>query len=254
MTRSERRFDEIASKVPSAPIPKDANLSDWILEDGVQELEPFFSATAEVWDEVFGVAYEVDPFYTAVVKPICATDQEVTLLDVGCGTGLELIYIFHKAPRAQVTGIDIASGMLERLERKYRGRMGQIALIHGNCLDVDLGEGVFDYAISTLALHHLPSENRRKVYGKILRSLKPTGCFVEGDQSAPADDRFADDYDYHTYIAGLQNGERSGWNYDCTLSLDEQTALLREAGFETTELLWESRQKSGLGMAVLLAR
>ncbi len=248
--RAERRFDEIASKVSRAPISKDTKLSDWILEDGVQELEPFFSATAEVWDEVFGVASEVDPFYTAVVKPICATDQEITLLDVGCGTGLELSYVFQKAPRAQVTGIDIASGMLERLERKFRSRMGQITLICGNCLDVDFGEGVFDYAISTLALHHLPPENRRKVYGKILRSLKPTRCFVEGDQSAPAGDRFADDYDYHTYIEGLPNGDRSGWNYDCTLSLDEQTALLREAGFRTTELLWEKRR----GGAIVLAR
>ena len=249
----DQRFNEIASKVPRASMPRDENLPAWLL-DGIEHLEAFFSATAEVWDEKFGDGGEVDPFYAAVVKPIRATTEKVTLLDVGCGTGLELKYVFQKAPQAQITGIDLADGMLERLEGKFRNRMDQITLIRGNCLDVEFGEGVFDYAISTLALHHLPPPNRKVVYDKILQSLKPDGCFVEGDQSAPPGDRFEDDDIYHNYIARLPDGARSGWNYDITLSLDEHKALLREAGFRTTELLWESRKESGLGVVVLLAR
>ena len=37
------------------------------------------------------------------------------ILDLGCGTGLELTYYFELVPTARVTGIDLAPGMLEFL-------------------------------------------------------------------------------------------------------------------------------------------
>ena len=142
-------------------------------------------ALARSW-RAFGVPTPITlRMSRARLQPIRATTEKVTLLDVGCGTGLELKYVFQKAPQAQITGIDLADGMLERLEGKFRNRMDQITLIRGNCLDVEFGEGVFDYAISTLALHHLPPPNRKVVYDKILQSLKPDGCFVEGDGVTP---------------------------------------------------------------------
>ena len=252
--RVNRRFEEIAGRVTKAPIPENAVLPDWMLDGGMQHLEEFFSATAIVWDEKFGVPEDVDPFYGAVVDPIPETREKLNVLDVGCGTGLALPYLFEKAPHASVTGIDIARGMLDRLKRKFSDHMDQISLIHGNCLDIDMGEGIFDYAISTLALHHLPPPNRKVVYTRILRALKPDGFLVEGDQSAHPRDRFEDDHVYRNYVSKLPDGDRSGWNYDVTLSLDEHTALLREAGFLSPELIWEERRENGGGTVVLLAR
>ena len=252
--RVNQRFEEIAGKVTRAPIPENAVLPDWMLDGGMQHLEEFFSATAEVWDEKFGIPEEVGSFYEAVLGPIPETKEKLRVLDVGCGTGLALPYLFKRAPNAYVTGIDIARGMLERLQRKFSNHMDRISLIHGNCLDIDMGEEFFDYAISTLALHHLPPPNRKVVYTRILRALKPNGFLVEGDQSAHPGDRFEDDHVFHDYVSKLPDGDRSGWNYDVTLSLEEHTAVMREAGFLSTELIWEERRENGGGMVVLLAR
>lgn len=39
-----------------------------------------------------------------------------SILDLGCGTGLELSYYFKRNPTARVTGIDLAQGMLAELK------------------------------------------------------------------------------------------------------------------------------------------
>ena len=46
-------------------------------------------------------------------EPRCA------VLDLGCGTGLELEFYFPLNPSAQITGIDLAPGMLQRLREKF---------------------------------------------------------------------------------------------------------------------------------------
>ncbi|HQD28674.1 class I SAM-dependent methyltransferase [Acetivibrio saccincola] len=41
------------------------------------------------------------------------------VIDLGCGTELELDEYFPLNPSAKVTGIDLASGMLNRLMNRY---------------------------------------------------------------------------------------------------------------------------------------
>ena len=42
-----------------------------------------------------------------------------SLLDIGCGTGLELASIYQKFPNVKITGIDLSKDMLEKLRVKY---------------------------------------------------------------------------------------------------------------------------------------
>ena len=49
-----------------------------------------------------------------------------SLLDLGCGTGLELDEIFKRCPQLRVTGIDLTQAMLEeRLDRELRELLGE---------------------------------------------------------------------------------------------------------------------------------
>ena len=41
------------------------------------------------------------------------------LLDLGCGTGLELDSYYEMVPSAEITGIDLAPGMLDKLRNKF---------------------------------------------------------------------------------------------------------------------------------------
>ncbi len=45
--------------------------------------------------------------------------NNVKLLDLGCGTGLELQKILEINPEIEVTGIDLSQGMLNKLKQKY---------------------------------------------------------------------------------------------------------------------------------------
>lgn len=45
-----------------------------------------------------------------------------TVLDIGCGTGHLTGLLIKHFPRAQVTAVDIAPGMVEHAERKFNGR------------------------------------------------------------------------------------------------------------------------------------
>ena len=50
--------------------------------------------------------------FTARLLPMA---EDAFLLDLGCGTGLELDESFNLNPTAKVTGIDLAPGMLSAL-------------------------------------------------------------------------------------------------------------------------------------------
>ena len=45
--------------------------------------------------------------------------QTRTLLDLGCGTGLELDEIFKRFPALRVTGVDLTQAMLDKLRQKH---------------------------------------------------------------------------------------------------------------------------------------
>ena len=57
-------------------------------------------------------------------------DKASTLLDLGCGTGLELDEIFKTHPAMKVTGIDLTKAMLEALNTKHPDK--DITLINGH--------------------------------------------------------------------------------------------------------------------------
>lgn len=64
------------------------------------------------------------------------------VLDLGCGTGLELGYYFETVPTAKITGIDLAPGMLDALRNKFPDK--SLTLVAGSYFDVPFDEGAFD--------------------------------------------------------------------------------------------------------------
>ena len=190
-----------------------------------------------MWDRIFGPG-EGDRLYREVAAQIEPTNDAVSVLVLGCGTGLELPDIFARAPNARLTGIDVAPGMLAELRRKFGERSAQIELIEGSYLDVPLGRQRFDYAIATLTAHHLPPTSKLSFYRRVREALQPGGRYIEGDQSTDAAGEIETLRWYNSYIAKLPGGDRAHWNYDVTLSPETQRRLLHEAGFGDVQLTW----------------
>lgn len=81
----------------------------------LEKMDEFFNNRLEIYDDhqincIEGAAEFYR--YTANLLPKAIGCK---VLDLGCGTGLELEEYFKLNPQANVTGIDLASGMLKKI-------------------------------------------------------------------------------------------------------------------------------------------
>ena len=109
-----------------------------------------------------------------------------SVLDVGCGTGtLALEAVEITGVDGRVVGVDPAPRQIARARAKARRR--------GVAVDFELGvierlgfpDESFDVVTSTLMMHHLPDDVRRRGLSEIARVLKPGGRLVIADAHHP---------------------------------------------------------------------
>ncbi len=215
-----------------------------------ERMADFFDARSDGYVEHMRRSVsEFDDFYQSVARLVSPTDQPVKILDIGCGTGLELDAIFRRAPQARITAIDVSRGMLTELKRRFADRSEQISVIKGSYLQIPLGEVVYEYAVAVMTLHHLLPRTKRELYGRINRALKSGGTLVQGDWVvSPQEERR---YRLRCEeITGTAQGWEDGRHHvDIPLTAESERELLLEAGFSSVEIAWRSE-----GTAVLAAR
>jgi tRNA (cmo5U34)-methyltransferase len=203
----------------------------------------FFDARAAGYDaHMRGYIFNDETFaqfYGAAAAPLPVTPAPIRVLDLGCGTGLELDYIFQRAPNAHITGIDLSGAMLDLLREQYGARLSQLTLIQDSYLTLDFGRAVFDYVISVMTVHHLLPDAKTALYRRIRSALKPGGIYIEGDYVvSPADEeQFLAEYAAQIAERATSDGY---YHLDIPFSLETQFRLLREADFATVELLWQA--------------
>ena len=236
-----------AAQLQIAPGPVGDDVPEWTT-DGIEELPGFFNSTADIWDQKFGAEPD-DPFYQAVALQIPQTDAPIDILDLGCGTGIQLEFVFKRAPNAKVTAIDRAPNMLTQLRTKFASKSAQLNLQQGSLLELSFGEHAYDYAISTLTMHHFLPERKVAIYRKVREALRTTGIYIEGDQTTTVEGEKSILYWYDRWIAKLPGGDRAEWNYDITLSPETQASILQEAGFSEVQLTWHHPSKGAVYVA-----
>ena len=147
------------------------------------------------------------------------------ILDLGVGTGLELISILQKVPDANIRGIDISSGMLEELRKK--NIKGNIELVCGDFFKEDFGNDN-DAVVSTSALHHFTYSDKLKLYKKVFDSLKEGGVFLNSDKIVNSDEEEKEQLRiYEEFI----DDERFP-HIDTPLTVEHEEEVLKEAGFK----------------------
>ena len=128
--------------------------------------------------------------------------------------------------------------MLKQLRSKFSNKTEQLRLQQGSLLELTFGHHTYDYAISTLTMHHFLPQRKVAVYKEVRKALRTTGIYVEGDQSTTVEGEKSILYWYNRWIAKLPGGDNAEWNYDITLSPETQSGILREAGFSEVQLTW----------------
>lgn len=149
------------------------------------------------------------------------------IIDLGAGTGLQLIGVYKELPNVKTTAIDVSDEMLKKLKERHIS--DNITIVNQSFFDYDFGSNI-DAVISTQALHHFEPSDKLTLFKKIYDCLRIGGIFVNEDYFAENDDvekqRFED---YKNLVKG------EGKHYDTPLTIDHEINILKEAGFSCVE-------------------
>ena len=198
-------------------------------------MDDFFTARIEGYDQHMRDTIEgADSFYefTANLLPKA---QNSSVLDLGCGTGLELEAYFEVNPSAKITGIDLTEAMLNSLKAKFPDK--DLTLINGSYFIEPFGEEKFDAAVSVESLHHFTKEEKMPLYSKLQKAIKPGGYFVLTDYFAELPEQEAFFQQELIRLRKEQNLPKDVFfHYDTPLTVEHEKEALLEGGFSTVEV------------------
>ena len=156
------------------------------------------------------------PLYDELQERVVDATRDLCVrcaLELGVGTGETARRIHGAHPSAMIIGIDGSEVMLAAARVRLSGDNVDLRLAR---LEDPLPAGKFDPVVSVLAVHHLASDAKAALFGRIASALGPGGRFVLGDVVIP--ERPVDS------IIPIEEG------FDCPDRLEDQLLWLREVG------------------------
>lgn len=199
----------------------------------MERMDEFFAARADTYEEhMLNNVTGSREAYKEMARLI--PDRCSNLLDLGCGTGLELDEIFKVKPHLRVTGIDLTQAMLDKLSIKHGNK--NLRLICGSYFDVPFGKGEYDCAVSFQTLHHFTKLKKAGLYRKLYESLRHGGVYIECDYMVIRQEEEELCLSECSRLRAEQGiPEDEFYHYDTPCTVDNQLKLLRDAGFDKVE-------------------
>lgn len=210
------------------------DLKKWLRdteEIKLEEMDSFFAQRIEGYEEHMSVWKEAYIRFAGLLP-----DQCTEILDIGCGTGLELDEIWKRNPEISVTGIDLSQSMLNELVKKHSDK--KLKTICADYFQYEFGDNCHDAVVSFESLHHFVPEKKQQLYRKIYRGLKSGGVFLLGDYIACCDE----EEELLQNVCGSKR-KRDGISegvfvhFDTPLTLEHELKLLTNAGFDEAEMI-----------------
>jgi ubiquinone/menaquinone biosynthesis C-methylase UbiE len=160
---------------------------------------------------------EVDPHVLAFLREHPAVDRAcLTILDLGCGTGNQLVANRAVLPQARLVGLDLSCGMLTQAQRKSQ----DILWVQADCCHPPFPAGSFDIITNQYALHHVRDKDAMlRAVWHLLRA----GGRVVLTNIAPHE---MDSWIYYQYFPAAHAMDLADF-----LVSDAMVALLQQIGF-----------------------
>lgn len=209
-------------------------LKNWLEETrdiSLESMDGFFSERADTY-EVHMSQWKRHYEWLSELLP----KDTSTLLDLGCGTGLELDRIFRRFPSVEVTGVDLSEKMLDLLRKKHPDK--NLHLVLADYFLYEPKRESFDAAITFQTLHHFKAEKKREIFKKIYSALKPGGVYIECDYIA-----VCEKIEKLTAAECERRRKRDGIppeefvHFDTPLTLEHELEAIKSAGFKYVECL-----------------
>ncbi len=153
------------------------------------------------------------------------------LLDLGAGTGYTLLRVLEAFDGVQVTGLDVSDEMLGRARQRLAGLEARVTLAHSDIAEPQIS-GRYDAIASVLAVHHLFSDQKRHLFGRIWEHVAPGGIFVIADYFRHASRRLLELYE-------LPEPDAHEATHDHPDTTAEHLAWLTAAGFDAVDVVWK---------------
>ena len=207
----------------------------------LEKMAEFFDNRIEDYDKhMLSCIVGAEEFYPFTARAL-PSSPNAEILDLGCGTGLELSEYFKLNPTARVTGIDLSEKMLSALRKKFPEE--SLTLIRGSYMEIPLGDSLYDAAVSVESFHHFTKDEKVPLYKKIRASLRDGGYLIITDYFAK------DVYEetlFRNQLASLKRAEgitdSELYHYDIPLTVEHECEALIEAGFSSVTVIgeWEA--------------
>ncbi len=145
-------------------------------------------------------------------------------VDLGCGTGDLLETLLEKA--GAVIGVDSSSRMLELARQRFARNGGSVSLRIGELEHLPLADGEADFAVASMALHHL--SRPLKGIEEARRVLSPGGLLMVVDFEKHTNESMRKEYG--DQWLGFSEEELSGWLGQAGFRIEESAAYPAGAG------------------------
>ena len=212
------------------------SLKHWLQDTAdspLEEMSDFFTNRLHDYEEHMSI-WEKSYQLFAEILP-----SEVSkILDLGCGTGLELDKIWQKNPNIEVTGVDLCANMLDKLQEKHFDK--RLTIVCQDYFQYNFEYNRWDAVISFESLHHFLPDCKKELYHKIYNSLKDGGIFLLGDYIACCDEEeklLRSEYLKKRKQSAIP--DNCYVHFDIPLTLEHEKKLLQEVGFLVEKVLDE---------------
>ena len=217
--------------------------------NSLSRVKDHFEEEAKEYDELI---LKLIPNYEDMVKSLIISipfedSMPIKVLDLGCGTGNITLAVKNRYPHAQITCIDLAERMIELAQFKL-SKYDNIEYKVGDLRNIDF-KSDYDLIISSLALHHLQSnEEKIAAYKKVYGALKKGGAFYNAD-NVQASSKYLENVNIAQWkefmLQSLTEQEidevwlPTHYKEDYPSLLIEQLDWLREVGFNQVDVTWK---------------
>lgn len=217
--------------------------------DGMDQIYQHFQEEAETFDRLIR---NLIPRYEEMLRTVADAipfpeNSEIRVVDLGAGTGMLSARVKQRFSSARVTCVDAAPNMLALARNRLR-EFPDVGFEESEFSKYEF-RGMYHAIISSLALHHLPTEGSKiAFYAKILAALEPGGVFLNADAVLAATPYWQNlcigRWKDYMRLAISENEIEDKWmrlhrEEDFPAPLLQQLQWLSELGFTTPDVLWK---------------